>query len=81
MSTLEYTSVVDVCARVKRLGYQVSGRVRLYGEELEVVSDPFPEADGVAVQVKSRKNPTVRVMRLPAIVLHSLKGRKVAKIA
>lgn len=81
MSTLESTSMVDICARIKRLGYQVSGRVRLYGEELEVVSDPFPEADGIAVQVKSRKNPTVRVLRLPATVLHSVKGRKEANVA
>lgn len=73
--------MVDICARVKNLGYTVSKRVRLYGEELEVVSDPFPEADGIAVQVKSRKNPTVRKMRIPATVLQSVKGRKPAKVA
>ena len=81
MSNLESSSVVDICARVKHLGYTVSGRVRLYGEELEVVSDPFPEADGVAVHVKSSKNPTVRKMRIPATVLQSVKGRKPAKVA
>jgi hypothetical protein len=81
MSIVESTSVVDICARVKNLGYAVSKRVRLYGEELEVVSDPFPEADGVAVQVKSRKNPTVRKMRIPATVLQSVKNRKPAKVA
>ncbi|MFZ1919209.1 MAG: hypothetical protein WAU58_16670 [Terriglobales bacterium] len=81
MSIVECLSVVDICARVKNLGYTVSKRVRLYGEELEVVSDPFPEADGIAVQVKSRKNPTVRKMRIPATVLQSVKGRKPAKVA
>jgi len=81
MSNFESLSVVDICTRVKNLGYTVSKRVRLYGEELEVVSDPFPEADGVAVQVKSRKNPTVRKMRIPATVLQSVKGRKPAKVA
>jgi hypothetical protein len=81
MSIVESLSVVDICARVKNLGYTVSKRVRLYGEELEVVSDPFPEADGIAVQVKSRKNPTVRKMRIPATVLQSVKGRKPAKVA
>jgi len=81
MSIVESLSAVDICARVKNLGYTVSNRVRLYGEELEVVSDPFPEADGIAVQVKSRKNPTVRKMRIPATVLQSVKGRKPAKVA
>lgn len=81
MSIIESLSVVDICARVKNLGYAVSKRVRLYGEELEVVSDPFPEADGVAVQVKSRKNPTVRKMRIPATVLQSVKGRRPARVA
>lgn len=81
MSIVESLSMVDICARVKNLGYTVSKRVRLYGEELEVVSDPFPEADGIAVQVKSRKNPTVRKMRIPATVLQSVKGRKPAKVA
>jgi hypothetical protein len=81
MSNLESASVVDICARVKHLGYTVAGKIRLYGEELEVVSDPFPEADGVAVQVRSRKNPTVRKMRIPATVLQSVKGKKPAKAA
>ena len=81
MSNLESASVVDICARVKHLGYAVAGKIRLYGEELEVVSDPFPEADGIAVQVKSKKNPTVRKVRIPATVLQSVKGRKPAKVA
>lgn len=81
MSTLESSSVVDICARVKHLGYRVAGRVRLYGEEFEVLSDPFPEADGIAVQVKSKSNPTVRVLHLPSTVLQSVKGRRPAKVA
>jgi hypothetical protein len=84
MSSLKATSVVDVvdiCNRVKHLGYTVSGRIRLYGEEFEVVSEPFPEADGIAVRVKSKKNPTVRVLQLPATVLQSVKGKRAQKVA
>jgi len=80
MSNLESPTVVDICTRVKHLGYTVSGRVRLYGEEFEVVSEPFPEDDGIAVHAKSKKNPTVRKVRLPATVLQSVKG-KPAKVA
>ncbi|MGA9475575.1 MAG: hypothetical protein WBV36_24125 [Terriglobales bacterium] len=82
MSTLEAgiaeSSVVEICARVKHLGYTTSGRVRLYGEEFEVVSEPFPEANGIAVHVKSRKNPKVRVLRLPSTVVQTAKRRKIA---
>jgi hypothetical protein len=78
MSTIESLSIEAVCDRVKHLGYTVSGKVRLYGEELEVVSDPFPEADGIAVQVKSRRNPNVRTIHLPATVVQSVRGRKKA---
>lgn len=77
MATLnpESTSVPEVLARVRNLGYAVSGRVRLYGEEFEVVSDPFPEADGIAVRVTSKKDTTIRILRLPATVLQSVRGR------
>jgi hypothetical protein len=70
-----------MCARVKNLGYTVSGRVRLYGEEFEVISEPFPEADGIAVRAKSRRNPEGRTLRLPATVLQGLQGRRPAKVA
>jgi hypothetical protein len=81
MSNLESPAVVDICARVKHLGYTISGRVRLYGEEFEVVSEPFPVDDGIAVEARTRKNPTVRKVRLPATVLQSVKGHKPDKAA
>lgn len=81
MSIVKSSSIIDVCDRVKHLGYKISGRVRLYGEEYEVVSDPFLEADHVAVRVKSAKNPTERVLHLPATVVQSAKSRKPVKIA
>ncbi len=77
---LEPPSTSEVCARVRNLGYAVSGKVRLYGEEFEVVSDPFPEANGIAVRVTSKKDSTIRVLRLPATVLQSVRGHG-AKVA
>jgi uncharacterized protein (UPF0548 family) len=71
--------LVDICNRVKHLGYTVSGKVRLYGEEFEVVSDPFPADDGIAVRVKSQKNPAVRVLQLPSTVLQGVRRRKPAE--
>ena len=75
METSSPPSVVEICARVKHLGYTTSGKVRLYGEEFEVVSEPFADADGIAVHAKSRKNPKVRVLRLPTTVVQTAKSR------
>jgi hypothetical protein len=69
-------SVSDICAHVKHVGYAISRRIRLYGEEFEVVSDPFPEADGIAVHVITKNDSSIRVLRIPATVLQSAKGRR-----
>jgi hypothetical protein len=74
----ESPSVSEICAQVKHLGYAASGQIRLYGEEFEVLSDPFPEDDGIAVRVKTKKTSSVRVLQLPATVLQSVKGRSKA---
>lgn len=71
----ESPSISEMCDHVKHLGYAASGRIRLYGEEFEVVSDPFPEDDGIAVHVKTKSDATVRVLQLPATVVQSVKGR------
>jgi len=44
--SIHFPTVSTICAHVKRLGYETSKRIRLYGEEFEVVSDPFPAANG-----------------------------------
>jgi len=59
---------------VKRLGYGAKQNIRLYGEEFEVISDPFPEAGGIAVSVKTKKSNRIRVIQLPATVLQSVRG-------
>ena len=78
--SIESHSVLEICANVKRMGYTASSRVRLYGEDFEVVSDPFPEAEGIAVHVKTKKDSRIRVLRLPATLLQGVK-RKVSNAA
>ena len=51
----ETPSIAEVYASVKRLEYGSQQSIRLYGEEFEVISDPFPEAGGIAVSVKTKK--------------------------
>jgi hypothetical protein len=73
--TIESPSMSEICARVRHLGYAISGRIRLYGEEFEVVSDPFPEDDGIAVRVTTKNDRKIRVLQLPATILQSVRGR------
>jgi len=76
----DFPSVSEICAHVKHLGYATSERIRLYGEEFQVVSDPFPEANGVAVHVTTKKDSSIRVLRIPATVLQRAKGRRVPSV-
>jgi hypothetical protein len=69
MTTLDLAP--DVCARLKHLGYSASYYIRLYGEEYEIVSDPFLQVDGVALRVKTRKDPSVRTIQLPSTILQT----------
>lgn len=72
----EPPSIAEICANVKRMGFAATEHIRLYGEEFEVMSDPFPDADGISLNVRTKKDANVRVVRLPATVLQSVKGRE-----
>lgn len=65
-SSRKALSIVEVCNQIKQRGYTVSQVVRIYGEEFEILSDPFPNEEGVAVQVRSRRTSQVRALQLPA---------------
>jgi hypothetical protein len=61
----------DTCRKLISLGYARSNRVRLYGQELQLVSDPFPDRDGgIAVEVLAKSESVSRTLRLPLTVLH-----------
>jgi hypothetical protein len=57
------------CARIKKLGYIVGKQMNLYGEHIELVSDPFEDGKRVAVHVVSGNNPTERTIDLPVTLL------------
>jgi hypothetical protein len=62
-------SSCDNCARIKKLGYVAGKHMDLYGEHMELVSDPFEEGDCVAVHAFSSSNTTVRTIKLPVSIL------------
>ena len=69
------SSIAEICEGVKRLGYGASQSIRLYGEEFDVISDPFPDAGGIAVNARTKKSEGIRVVQLPTTVLQSIKKR------
>ncbi len=73
MSNAIDKSVADDCVRIKDLGYSSSHHIHMYGERFEIVSDPFPDGNGVAVHVTTAKEPTKRTLRLPTSILMGLK--------
>jgi hypothetical protein len=70
-------SVEDACVRIKRLGYVESRRVRIYGEEFELLSDPFPEANRIAIRAKATGDSSIRILRLPVNIVQSSRVERV----
>ena len=77
MTSYRDDSTWEICARVKHLGYAASQRIRIYGEEFDVLSDPFPEANGIAIRVTRRGESRIRILQLPVTVLYG--GRKMQR--
>ena len=61
--------MAEVCEQIKKSGYAESQVVRIYGEEFEILSDPFPNEAGVAVHARSRRTSQVRALQLPATLV------------
>lgn len=65
----EKRSRSESCAKIKSLGFTASKHIRMYGEQCEIVSEPFSEGDCVAVHAICGKDPKVRTLRLPTAML------------
>ena len=65
----------ETCRKLISLGYARSNRVRLYGLEVELISDPFPHREGgIAVEVVEGTSPA-RTLRLPLSVLQVARSK------
>lgn len=72
----------DTCRKLSKLGYARSNRVRLYGQELQIVSDPFVHHEGgIAVEVVGDSGPDKRTMRLPLSVIQVARKRPERQVA
>jgi hypothetical protein len=70
----------DTCRKLISLGYARSNRVRLYGQEVQLISDPFPHRDGgIAVEVVAKSESISRTLKLPLPVLRVAGNKKLEK--
>jgi hypothetical protein len=62
-----------ICERLQQLGYEREKDIRLYGEEFHLVSNPVPDGDGFVVEGISRRSVSVRRVRIPLSLVHTVK--------
>ena len=54
-----------ICEKLKKFGYASERRVRLYGEDLQLISNPIPDGDGYSVIVRTVRTGNLRHVLLP----------------
>jgi hypothetical protein len=71
----------EVCDQLRRMGYAQSKQIRIYGQEFEAVSNPFPNGDGIAIRAFSKRETQERTLQLPLPVVQMVKRQKRKKVA
>ena len=71
----------EVCDQLERMGYAQSKRIRIYGQEFEAMSNPFPNGDGIAIRAFSKRETQERTLQLPLPVVQMVKRQKRKKVA
>ncbi len=61
-----------ICDKLQKLGYAREKHIKLYGEDLHLVSNPVPEGDGFAVEGVTRASGDMRRVRIPLSLVHTL---------
>jgi len=62
----------EVAERLKSLGYAHPNRIRMYGEEFELTSNPIPDENGFVIEAISRKSGLARKLRIPLSILQMI---------
>ena len=63
---------VELCERLKTLGYAHRNRIRMYGEEFDLTSNPLPDENGFVIEAISRKSGVARRLRIPLSILQMI---------
>ena len=79
---VDHSPNIETCRKLISLGYARSNSVRLYGREVQLVSDPFPHGDGgIAVEVLERNASASRILKLPLSVVQVANKKSVKRTA
>lgn len=62
-------ATADICEKLKKLGFARSNHIKLYGEQFQLVSDPFPHETGIAVEAADSDGKPSRTVKLPLSIL------------
>jgi hypothetical protein len=68
-------AAAEICEKLKHLGFSHSNHIKLYGEQFQLVSDPFPHESGIAVKAVQRDGKAPRTVKLPLPVLKMAMAR------
>lgn len=78
MIALDRSPEAETCRKLISLGYARSKQVRLYGQEIRLISDPFPAEDGISVDAIETGKTKTRRIKLPISVLQVASSKRVA---
>ena len=63
---------VFLCKRLQRLGFTSKHRVKLYGDEFDLISDPTFDGRGYGIDGVSQKSGNLRHLGIPLSVVCTL---------
>ncbi len=69
---IQDTRDAELCERLKALGYAHRNRIRMYGEEFDLTSNPIPDENGFAIEAISRKSGRAKRLRIPLSILQMI---------
>lgn len=70
--TTKFHNKDEICARLIALGFAKHKRIRMYGEEFDLTSDPVADETGFAIEAVSRASGDARNLRIPISVLRTI---------
>lgn len=64
---------IVICERLEKFGYSKERHIRLYGEEFHLISNPFPEENGFAVEGIAHSSGQLNQVHIPLSLVQTLK--------
>jgi len=61
-----------ICERLRKFGYASERRIRLYGEDLQLISNPIADGAGYSVVAQTVRTGNLRHLRLPLSIVSIL---------